>query len=131
MSYGGTLDPEQDEKWQSYVSGTKFDFSSIMIYGSFTSTNNPNNNRGWVMWQKVNKQPVWMGGDKDPTKATISEGDVARVAQLYPLPDDGSANLQKANVWGPVNLRVKIRDDFEMVVGPPRAADEGSNGLRV
>ena len=66
-----------------------------------------------------------MGGDTDPAKVKITEGDVTRVAQPYSKPDGSSGGLQSNGNWGGQKhsrLKVKHRG-FEMVVGPPRPAN--------
>lgn len=113
---------DMDNHWTYYVKSTKLDINSIMIYNSNAGSDNPTSGKGWVIHQKGSEAPVWMGGSKDPAQSKISEGDVARVAQLYPLPDGGSNGLQNPGAWGPV--RVRIRDQFEMEVPPPRRADD-------
>lgn len=40
-----------------------------------------------------------MGGDTDPAKVKISEGDIARVAQLYPKADGSSHTMQQSDKW--------------------------------
>ena len=63
-----------------------------------------------------------MGGNKDPEKAQISAGDVARVAQLYPSGTDQGKDAQKLDVWGPhQQMLVRIRDAFETVIYAPNA----------
>ena len=64
-----------------------------------------------------------MGGDKDPDKAQISRGDVARVAQLYPSGTDEGEQAKDLQAWGPIEgvpnppvLKVKIRDAFETFI---------------
>lgn len=42
-----------------------------------------------------------MSGDADPAKVKLSEGDIARVAQLYPKADGSSRAMQQSNNWKP------------------------------
>ncbi|RMY24308.1 hypothetical protein D0867_01469 [Hortaea werneckii] len=114
-----------DDRWKDYVMSTKFDAVSIMNYNSWTGSSKPEaeGKEGWVIWQKDRDKALFMGGAEDAKAAKISEGDVARVAQMYPLPEGGSEDLQKIGVWGKQAVRVKIRGDLDMVVEPPRQTD--------
>jgi len=68
-----------------------FDYDSIMIYGSYDGARNTNPNfpndavlvglRPGPNDGKYNQ--LFYGGNRDLTKAGISAGDLARVAQLY------------------------------------------------
>ncbi|KAI7163914.1 hypothetical protein KC349_g1077 [Hortaea werneckii] len=114
-----------DDRWKDYVMSTKFDAVSIMNYNSWTGSSKPEakGKEGWVIWQKEGDKALFMGGAEDAKQAKISEGDVARVAQMYPLPEGGSEDLQKIGVWGKMSVKVKIRGDLYMVVEPPRQTD--------
>ena len=114
-----------DDRWKDYVMSTKFDAVSIMNYNSWTGSSKPEakGKEGWVIWQKDGNKALFMGGAEDAKAAKISEGDVARVAHMYPLPEGGSEDLQKIGVWGKMSIRVKIRGDLDMVVEPPRQTD--------
>ncbi|KAI7354032.1 hypothetical protein KC354_g11271 [Hortaea werneckii] len=114
-----------DDRWKDYVMSTKFDAVSIMNYNSWTGSSKPEaeGKEGWVIWQKDGDKALFMGGAEDAKAAKISEGDVARVAQMYPLPEGVSEDLQKIGVWGKQAVRVKIRGDLDMIVEPPRQTD--------
>ena len=71
-----------DTKWSTFVTSQAFDFDSIMIYNSYSGSVDEDDPKKWVLVRKDNKTPVWMGGNEDPTKASVSAGDIARVAQL-------------------------------------------------
>ena len=69
-----------------------------MMYNSHAMT--PENVDGmkpenWVLTRVDNKGPVWQGGSEDPRQVRITEGDVARVAQLYPKADGSSSDAMK------------------------------------
>ena len=107
----------EDERWSHYVQSTDFDYQSIMMYSSDSNTIAPNE---YVIWNKLTNAPVYMGGDPDVTKASISVGDVVRVAQLYPSgTDQGKAMAGKAAWQQGKALRVKVRGVFETVVFAP------------
>lgn len=70
-----------------------------------------------------------MGGNSDVTKAGISEGDVARVAQLYDSKTAACERAKKGDVWGmtgsgPSKLKVKIRGEEIIVRTPGRSRNE-------
>jgi hypothetical protein len=76
----------------------------------------------WVLTRVDNKGPVWQGGSEDPRQVRITEGDVARVAQLYPKTDGSSSDAMKLDKWGTARgkrLKVKVRGS-EMVIEAPR-----------
>ncbi|KAK4548754.1 hypothetical protein LTR36_008527 [Oleoguttula mirabilis] len=114
-----------DQRWRYYVSGTPFDTESIMIYSSDLGSKKPgsDNYKDWVMYQKGSKKPVWTGGNKDPAQCGPSAGDIARVKQLYPFPPGHGVQARDEGSSGRMALRVRIRDDFEMVVEPPKVVD--------
>ncbi|KAI7313889.1 hypothetical protein KC315_g11530 [Hortaea werneckii] len=114
-----------DDRWKDYIMSTKFDAFSIMNYNSWTGSSKPEakGKEGWVIWQKDGDKALFMGGAEDAIQAKVSEGDVARVAQMYPLADGGSKDLQETGIWGQMAMRVKIRGDLDMVVEPPRQTD--------
>jgi hypothetical protein len=102
-----------------------FDYDSIMMYNSHANVmdgldvSKPEN---WVLSRKDNGKPVWQGGSEDPAQAKITEGDIARVAQLYPTPDhssDGPAMWEKWTTYKAPKLKVKIRG-LETIVEAPR-----------
>ncbi|KAK6440130.1 hypothetical protein LTR95_003649 [Oleoguttula sp. CCFEE 5521] len=106
--------------WQEYVMSTPFDYNSIMIYGSYfladssatppqeTDTNRHNVGTGWVLTglhmgakSENERFMVYREGSADPAQAKISEGDKARVAQLYAKgTKDGDAAMNMLE-WGP------------------------------
>lgn len=91
----------RSEFWASYVSSSKFDYDSIMIYGSYDLSNVPGNTNVLVM-EGINGGPsvFYEGGNADPSLAQISQGDIARVAQTYVkgTPDGDAAQLP--DIWG-------------------------------
>jgi hypothetical protein len=102
-----------------------FDYDSIMMYNSHANVmdgldvSKPEN---WVLSRKDNGKPVWQGGSEDRAQAKITEGDIARVAQLYPTPDhssDGPAMWEKWTTYKAPKLKVKIRG-LETIVEAPR-----------
>lgn len=100
----------------------KFDPLSIMIYNSNSGSSKPDAGKaGWVIWQKDGEKPVYTGGSSDVAQAKISEGDVARVAQMYPLADGRDRDLEMLKTWGKSAVKVMIRGEFEMVVERPGA----------
>lgn len=113
----------EKQKWKGYKYSELFDYDSIMIYNSHA--NIPSDKDGmkaenWALSKKDNNGPVWQGGSEDATLAKITEGDVARVAQLYPKTDDYGAMM--LNKWGTAKgkqLRVKVRG-LETIVEAPR-----------
>lgn len=113
------------EKFAGYKYSQAFDYNSIMMYNSHANV--PNNVDGmkpenWVLTRVDNKGPVWQGGSADARQVKITEGDVARVAQLYPKPDGSSSDAMKLDKWGTARgkrLRVKVRG-LEKVVEAPR-----------
>ena len=95
---------ESDERWRNYVRSTPFDFESIMMYNSDTmgkeDLSKPRQYE-WVILKKdkdAKQRGVWMGGRQDG-KGGISRGDIARVAQLYPLADGGNVKAQDLEQW--------------------------------
>ncbi|KAI6898042.1 hypothetical protein KC318_g3924 [Hortaea werneckii] len=119
-----------DDRWKDYVMSTKFDAVSIINYNSWTGSSKPEakGKEGGVIWQKDRDKALFMGGAEDAKAAKISEGDVARVVQMYPLPEGGSEDLQKMGIWGQMAMRVKIRGDLDMVAEPPRQTDRTMTG---
>jgi hypothetical protein len=62
--------------------GTEFDFHSIMIYGSHMGK------REDMMWYPLvtsSGQPIYMGDSPIPQFTRLSDGDVERIAALYPV----------------------------------------------
>ena len=114
-----------DDKWEEYVTSTAFDPVSIMIYNSNSGSSKPFAGKdGWVIWLKEGDKPVYTGGSADPAQASISEGDVARVAQMYPLPDGRSEELMRLGTWGRKAVKVRMRGEFEMLVEPPKSGSD-------
>lgn len=115
----------EKQKWKGYKYSQSFDYGSIMMYNSGAMT--PGNVDGmkpenWVLTRVDNKGPVWQGGSEDLRQVRITEGDVARVAQLYPKTDGSSSNAMKLDKWRTAKgerLRVKVRG-LETVVEAPR-----------
>jgi len=115
----------EKQKWKEYKYSQPFDYDSIMIYNSHVLA--PDNVDGikpenWVLKRVDNKGPVWQGGSADARQVRISEGDVARVAQLYPKTDGSSYDTMMLGKWGTAKgkrLRVKVRG-LETVVEAPR-----------
>jgi len=93
-----------DERWRNYARSTPFDFDSIMIYDSDTNWKARPGKPGsylWVIYKSdtnAKQRSVWMGGKRDGTGG-ISQGDIARVAQLYPLPDGANIKAQNLEEW--------------------------------
>lgn len=115
----------ETSKWKYYKYSQPFDYNSIMIYNSHALV--PSNVDGmkpenWALQRKDNGGPVWQGGSTDPAQAKITEGDVARVAQLYPKDDGSSDAAMMLKEWGTAKakrLKVKVRE-LEMIVEAPR-----------
>ena len=115
----------EKSKWKYYKNSGPFDYDSIMIYNSHAHV--PSNVDGmkaenWVLQRRDNNGPVWQGGSSDPAQARITEGDVARVAQLYPKDDGSSDDAMKLDKWGTAKakrLKVKVRG-LEVIVEAPR-----------
>lgn len=115
----------EKQKWKGYKYSTPFDYDSIMMYNSHAMT--PEDVDGmkaenWVLTRVDTKGPVWQGGSKDPSQVKITEGDVARVAQLYPKADGSSYEAMKLGKWGTASgkrIRVKGRE-VDVVVEAPR-----------
>ena len=122
----GKLHRLETEKWKSYKNSQPFDYDSIMIYNSHA--NIPGNVDGmhpenWVLQRRDNVGPVWQGGSSDPAQAKITEGDVARVAQLYPKDDGSSDQAMMPGNWGTAKakrLKVKVRG-LQVIVEAPRS----------
>ena len=58
-----------------------------------------------------------MGGNPDPGKASISAGDIARIAQLYPSGTEAGEAAKKGDIWGAKQVvRVRVRDGPEITV---------------
>ncbi|KAI5367856.1 Putative peptidase M12A, metallopeptidase, catalytic domain superfamily [Septoria linicola] len=114
--------------YEAFEASAKFDYDSIMIYSSDLGAVAPGKK---IIFRKDNKQAVYMGGDPDVTKAGISEGDVARVAQLYDAKTEAGHRAKRGEVWGiggsgPSRLKVKVRSEEIAVVHAPgrRRSDE-------
>ena len=76
----------------------------------------------WVLTRVDNGGPVWQGGSEDARQVRISEGDVARVAQLYPKTDgsgDEAMKLDKCGESRRMWLRLMVRG-LETTVEAPR-----------
>lgn len=59
---------------------------------------------------KPKRVGVWMGGNQDASKAKISVGDIARVAQLYPKPglkEDQAKKAKGLPLWEPAGVFAK------------------------
>jgi hypothetical protein len=54
----------------------------------------------WVLTRVDTKGPVWQGGSPDARLVRVTEGDVARVAQLYPKADGSSYEAMTLDKWG-------------------------------
>ena len=81
-------------EWE-YVYSKKFDFKSMIIYDSNAGTaGERDESRVFPMFRKDGVD-VWQGGNRDPGKAKISDGDIARIAQLYPIPKYSGDNADK------------------------------------
>jgi hypothetical protein len=114
-------------KWKpKAISFSKlFDYDSIMMYNSHANVQDSLNGskpENWVLSRKDNGKPVWQGGSEDPAQAKITEGDIVRVAQLYPTPDhssDGPAMWDKWGTYKAPKLRVRVRG-LETIVEAPR-----------
>jgi hypothetical protein len=112
-------------KFKGYKYSQLFDYDNIMMYNSHA--NIPSNVDGmkpenWVLTRVDNKGPVWQGGSADATQVKITEGDVARVAQLYPKTDGSSYDAMRFDKWGTAKgerLKVRVRG-LETVVEAPR-----------
>ncbi|KAK5119449.1 hypothetical protein LTR85_007549 [Meristemomyces frigidus] len=117
--------PTDDNRWQYYGASPTLDTESIMIYNSDLGAKKPgtDNYKDWVMYQKGSRKPVWTGGDRDPTKCAPSAGDIERVKQLYPLPPGQGVQARSEEGSGRMAVRVRIRNEFEMVVDPPKVVD--------
>ncbi|KAH9810524.1 hypothetical protein Tdes44962_MAKER10417, partial [Teratosphaeria destructans] len=105
-----------DPRFETYEASSQFDFDSIMIYNSYPGGGKVGTSKDWVLTRKSDGSPVWMGGEQDPSKAAISEGDVARVKQLY----GGVAGQEDSGGWAVSGISVKVRGEWEMVVPPAR-----------
>jgi hypothetical protein len=114
-------------KWKYYKFSAPFDYDSIMIYNSYSNVldsldvSKPEN---WVISRKDNGKPIWQGGSEDPAQAKITEGDIARVAQLYPSGDVAGDEAGMWDKWGNSKwkgpkLKVKVRG-LETIVEAPR-----------
>lgn len=93
----------EKEKWKGYKFSKPFDYDSIMMYNSHA--NAPEDVDGmkaenWVLTRVDNQGPVWQGGSADVRRVRVSEGDVARVAQLYPKGDGSSYGAMMLETWG-------------------------------
>lgn len=112
-------------KWKGYKYSTPFDYDSIMMYNSHAMALEDVDGmkaENWVLTRVDNGGPVWQGGSKDAGEVKISEGDVARVAQLYPKIDGSSYEAMKLGKWGTATgkrIRVKGRG-VDVVVEAPR-----------
>lgn len=101
---------------KDYQFSDEFDFDSIMIYDSERNSRDQARKK-WPIARRSNNGQIFMGGNDDEDKVSISAGDIARVAQLY---DNGTPECKKAQDgghWGPVNI--KIRDTVHERVLPP------------
>ncbi|KAK4556223.1 hypothetical protein LTR86_006920 [Recurvomyces mirabilis] len=93
-----------DERWRNYARSTPFDFDSIMIYDSDAQGKKGATDLTsyeWVIYRRdrnAKQRSVWMGGRQDG-KGGISQGDIARIAQLYPLTDGGGIKDQNMKEW--------------------------------
>lgn len=122
---GGHRMETEQSKWKYYKYSAPFDYDSIMMYNSLANVPNgldSSKPENWVLTRKDNNKPVWQGGSKDPAQAKISEGDVARVAQLYDKPDGSSDEAAMWDKWGNAKgqrLKVKVRG-LETIVEAPR-----------
>jgi hypothetical protein len=115
----------EKQKWRGYKYSQPFDYDSIMMYNSHALA--PEDVDGmkaesWVLTRVDTKGPVWQGGSPDARQVKITEGDVARVAQLYPMIVGSSYETMKLDKWGTAKarrIRVKGRG-VGMVVEAPR-----------
>lgn len=57
-----------------------------------------------------------MGGSPDPAQVSISAGDIARVAQLYPSGTEEGIQAANLQTWGKQAMRVRVRDAFETTI---------------
>ena len=108
----------------SSKSSVDFDYDSIMIYDSWMGGNgDPDTPNLWVTRRKDNGEGIWMGGSRDGVGASITEGDIARVAQLY---DNGTPECRAAqrgrHNWG-TGMRVRVRDGPWAHVDPPNKSN--------
>lgn len=116
----------EEDRADSYKSSVDFDYDSIMIYdswmGGYGGPDDPPER--WVLKRNDNSGlGVWTGGSKDGVDAKITEGDIARIAQLY---DNGTPECQAAKVgthgWG-TGMRVRIRSGEWTHVDPPNRSN--------
>lgn len=113
---------DNDGNLRTLVYSNQFDFNSMMIYSSQGSSKNQR-----ILWRRDTDEPIYQGGSRDPAYRRISTGDLARVAQLYPLQSQRFKNGQPWRVAENQQslYRVRIRDESDVVVPPPRRAEEG------
>lgn len=115
---------EEEDRAEAAKSSVDFDYDSIMIYDCWMGGwGGPDDRKDWVFSRRDNGEGVWCGGSKDGIDARITEGDIARIAQLY---DNGTPECQAAqrgeHGWG-TGIRVKIRDGEWAHVDPPNRSN--------
>ncbi|KAM3422858.1 hypothetical protein BST61_g340 [Cercospora zeina] len=103
--------------WQALEASATFDYESIMIYSSDTGAIEPGKR---VIFRRDNNRSVYMGGHPDAEKAGISEGDVARVAQLYDAKTEAGERAKNVQVWGSIGTGP---DQLRMNGGREKIAD--------
>lgn len=78
--------PYDEGRWNAQYSGP-FDYASIMLFAS--DLDKANDAEGFPLMTTTGDR-IYLGGNADPEKAGISNLDIQRVVQLYPVRSTGS-----------------------------------------
>ena len=103
---------EPAPQYEHMLHADQFDYDSIMIYSSYDGIPqmDQEDRTGPTILRKDTFNPVWMCGSDEPNDAKLSAGDIARIAQLYPLDNAAAEAARDEADWG--MKRVTIRDAF-------------------
>ncbi|KAF7194283.1 hypothetical protein HII31_04316 [Pseudocercospora fuligena] len=85
-----------------------FDFDSIMIYDSGMASMDTTQ-RHWVL-RRLDGSEIIMGGTKDEPR--ITEGDVARIATLYPVDTEQNRNAREGSTGNDWTAVHRLPEDF-------------------
>ncbi|KAK4549990.1 hypothetical protein LTR36_002957 [Oleoguttula mirabilis] len=109
--YEDKLGPN-DADWATYAWSTQFDYNSIMIYGSQSLSISPGDDSKLVL-EGINGSPriFYEGGNANYALAKISDGDIARVAQLYEKGTPDGDKAKDPGNWGE-SLEAILADIF-------------------
>lgn len=89
--------------WKNYRGSSRIDFDSIMIYSAYQDTVLEEDSDIDDVILKRKRRPnklILSGGSEYYAKQKPSAGDIARVAQLYPLDTDECRKLMNKEKWG-------------------------------